>query len=465
MEIIKSTSTILLFLIMANLTAQPLAFPGAEGFGRFTTGGRGGEVIIVDKLTDSEKDTEKGSLRWAVKQNTPRTIVFAVSGTIALQSPLEIKYGNVTIAGQTAPGGGICIKNFPLSIEADNVIIRFMRFRCGNDKLQSSAQDAINCKNQKSIIIDHCSMSWSIDETASFYDNKDFTLQWCIISESLYNAGHPKGKHGYGGIWGGHGASFHHNLLSCHTSRNPRFCGSRYSGRPDLELVDFRNNVIFNWGYQSAYGGEEGNHNIVNNYYKPGPGTKEGKVRFRILDLDLFFFNPRVQPDTLWAGRFYITGDFVEVSPETSADNWKYGVQGASEEEKMHSRIDTPFHFASVTTHTPEEAYRLVLKNAGAFMPARDAVDQRILREVVSGTCEYGGSWGVNTGIIDNQNSVGGWPELRSLPALTDKDKDGMPDEWEQIHNLKPNNPSDRNHYTLDGNYTNLEIYLNSLIK
>lgn len=445
--------------------SQPLAFPGAEGFGRYTTGGRGGMVYIVDNLNDDMVKPLKGSLRWAIEKEEPRIIVFAISGTIPLKGPLVINYGNLTIAGQTAPGDGICIKNFVTNIDADNVIIRFIRFRCGNEKAKSSAQDAVNSKNRKNIIIDHCSMSWSVDETASFYDNSDFTMQWCIISESLNKAGHPKGDHGFGAIWGGSGASFHHNLLASHTSRTPRFCGSRYTRNSKAELVDFRNNVIFNWGYQNVYGGEGGNHNMINNYYKAGPATQPGEKQCRILDLTRYFFDKKVRPDTLFAGNFFIEGNIVENCSNATENNWQYGVQGASDKQKSRSKVDIAFNHAPVKTQTALEAYQLVLKYAGAVLPARDAVDQRIVQEVKSGVCAYGDSWGKNSGIIDSHKSVGGWPELKSTPAPFDSDKDGMPDEWELANSLDPYNPEDRNSFMLHSDYTNLEVYLNSLVK
>lgn len=441
------------------------SFPGAEGFGCYTTGGRGGKVFIVDNLTDSENNPATGSFRWAVNQKGPRTIVFAVSGNIPLEAPLSVKNGDLTIAGQTAPGDGICIKNFCVTLKANNIIVRFLRFRCGNEKLTSDAQDALNGTKLENIIIDHCSMSWSIDETSSFYDNKNFTMQWCIISESLYKAGHHKGNHGFGGIWGGMGASFHHNLLASHTSRTPRFNGSRFTSDSISEMVDFRNNVIFNWGFQSAYGGEEGKQNMVNNYYKPGPATNSGQVLYRILDLTQMFYIESINPDTLYAGKFYIDGNVVEGFDNATNDNWGVGVQKATSLEKLSSKVTKPFPFAPVTTHSANDAYQLVLKKAGVNFPARDRVDSRIVSEVQSGKCSFGGSFGENSGIIDSQETVGGWPELESGSIPLDSDKDGMPDHWEVKHNLNPNDPADGIIISSKSGYTNLEQYINSLVE
>ncbi len=438
----------LLFFIPLAGNSQQVAFPGAEGFGRFTTGGRGGAVYIVTTLADSVTKPPEGSLRWALNKTGPRTIVFAVSGTIELKRQLSISKGDVTIAGQTAPGDGICIRDYNVSVDADNVIIRYIRFRCGNTYLTDSSQDALSGNRHKNIIIDHCSMSWSVDEAASFYDDTNLTLQWCLISESLYAAGHPKGEHGYGGIWGGQGASFHHNLLACHTSRNPRFCGARY--HPDTresEIVDFRNNVIFNWGFNSSYGGEMGQQNMVNNYYKSGPATKKS-ARGRI-----------VEPwDTV--GSWYIKGNYVDGFKDITRDNWAGGVQGDFAASKA-IRAEIPAEVAPVKTHPAKKAFKLVLKNAGAVLPKRDPVDARVILETISGQCSYGDSYGAKSGIIDTPSSVGGWPVLKTTEAPADTDRDGMPDSWEKMKGLNPSNPDDRNLVAKSG-YTMLEEYINS---
>jgi len=416
--------------------SQQLAFPGAEGFGRFTSGGRGGKVIAVTNLNDKGP----GSLRAAIKADGTRTIVFRISGTIDLQSELIIEYGNLTIAGQTAPGDGICIRNYPLIIAADNVIVRYIRSRLGDERKFEG--DAISVIFQKDIIIDHCSFSWGIDEVTSVRDCINSTVQWCLISESLTNSFHHKGEHGYGGIWGGEGATYHHNLLAHHSSRNPRFNGSRYSHKPQVEYVDFRNNVIYNWGFNSAYGGENGHQNIIANYYKAGPASQHPD---RI-----------VEP---WdsTGQWYIAENYVEGFPAITTDNWNGGVQGRF---RHCGRVAEPFPWASVVTQSAEAAYESVLTNCGATLPKRDAVDERIIAEVRGGVIHYG-----KKGLIDSQKEVGGWPVLHSIEPVKDADLDGMADDWELAHNLNPTDPTDRNGDFNGDGYTNLEKYLNGLVK
>lgn len=428
--------------------AQVPAFPGAEGFGAMTTGGRGGKVIQVTNLNDSGT----GSLRAAIQSSGTRTVVFRVSGTIHLNSPLDIDQDNITIAGQTAPGDGICIKNYPMHVRANNVIIRFIRARHGDQS--GSQDDAMNGRNQENIIIDHCSMSWSVDECASFYDNKNFSLQYCILSESLYYSVHDKGNHGYGGIWGGQGATFHHNLLAHHSSRNPRFNGSRYSGEPALEKVDHRNNVIYNWGGNSCYGGEAGNHNMVANYYKSGPATSSSKSD-RILDPD---------SNENGYGFYHISGNVTHGYPATTEDNWR-GVDGISDEVKEQIRLDEPLASPALTPHTAYEAFEYVISQAGAILPKRDALDTRIVHETLTGTAQYGGNYGTASGIIDSQQTVGGWVILESTTPPDDTDSDGMPDAWEENMGLDKNDPSDRNGDITENGYTNLEDYLNGLVE
>ncbi|MGO4773255.1 pectinesterase family protein [Flavobacterium sp. W22_SRS_FK3] len=444
---------------LTNKTATALAvtspaFPGAEGFGRYTSGGRGGQVIYVTNLNDSGA----GSLRAAVTATGTRTVMFKVSGIIALNSDLRINNGNITIAGQTAPGDGICLKNYSVNVDADNVIIRYLRFRMG-DQAQHEG-DAIGGRNHKNIIIDHCSMSWSTDECASFYDNENFTMQWCMMSESLRVSVHGKGTHGYGGIWGGKKASFHHNMLAHHDSRNARFCGSRYSGIPNLEQVDFRNNVIYNWGGNSAYAAEGGSYNLTNNYYKSGPATGSG-VNDRIISPGQDDGSNN-QPAGVW-GSFYVNGNHTTANSTTTGNNWNGVDPNPSSKSKTELRVNTEYDFGDMTTHSAANAYNRVLAYVGASLK-RDAVDNRIVSEATNGTFTYTGSNGSTKGLIDTQSDVGGWPAYNSTAAPTDTDNDGMPNSWESANGLNSNNASDGATYTLSSIYTNLEVYLNGLV-
>lgn len=452
---IFATLVCVIFAVPA-LRAQTPAFPGAEGAGMYATGGRGGNVLYVTSLKD---DGEVGTLRWAVRQKGRRTVLFRVSGNIELTSPLRINNGDLTIAGQSAPGDGICVSNYETNVNADNVIIRFMRFRLGDKSGQ--AIDALSGKGRKNVIIDHCSMSWSVDETTSFYDMENFTMQWCFIAESLRNSVHGKGRHGYGGIWGGKNASFHHNLFAHHDSRNPRFCGSRYSDRPDLERVDFRNNVIYNWGANNAYAAEGGSYNIVNNYYRPGAASSSGSRR-RFVNPDADNGQNRQPAGTY--GRFYVNGNYMHENPELTADN-ALGVEMGSTFERYAPQVtlkdilsEKEFCFPPVATRTAQEAFENVLRFGGCSL-VRDVHDIRYAENAKNGTYDYDGSQGSRNGLIDSQQDVGGWPVYRTYGVLRDSNADGIPDGWlEKHHPRKKATDVDAQGYTY------LEVYLNSLV-
>jgi hypothetical protein len=416
------------------------AFPGAEGFGKYSLGGRGGKVIEVTNLNDDGL----GSFRAACMAEGPRTVVFRVSGTIPLESKFKITRPYLTIAGQTAPGDGICIKNYQVTFDTHDLIIRYLRFRPGDEK--GKEQDGFGGQGDH-IIVDHCTASWGIDETFSINKASNLTVQWCLVSESLTQSLHKKGAHGYGGLWGGPGGSWHHNILAHHTSRNPRASGNAESG-----LMDYRNNVIYNWGFNSAYGGELWPRNWINNYYKSGPATSP-KVRRRIF----------LQKDP--RGKMYAAGNFVWGYPAISADNWQGGMDFAPDGEATEAtlRVNQPFVVAPVNTQPAETAYELVLAQAGCSL-FRDSVDRRVIEEIRTGTAKFGETYGGGgKGIIDSQTAVGGWPELRSQPAPTDTDHDGMPDDWERKHGLDLNNSADAASDANGDGYTNLEEYLNSL--
>ncbi len=439
------------------------AFPGAEGFGQNATGGRGGKVIYVTNLNDSGL----GSFRAAVETPGARYILFKVSGTIILQSKISINFGDVTIAGQTAPGDGICIRDYPVVVNADNVIIRFMRFRLGDVKSQEA--DGLEGRFHKNIIIDHCSISWSVDEGATFYANENFTMQWCMITESMNNSVHSKGEHGYGGIWGGKQASFHHNLMAHHVSRNPRLGETADDLYALSDLVDLRNNVIYNWQGNSCYGGEGMNVNIVNCYYKPGPATPSSKSE-RIVSIDKNK-KPEAPIYDIW-GKFHISGNYVDGSTRATEDNWTYGVYNQfhssygtvsqQDRDEMQQATEHPIN-GNVTTHTAQDAYAKVLEIGGASL-SRDAVDSRIVEEVTNGTYTFEGSDGGTNGIIDSQEDVGGWPTLNSTAAPDDTSEDGMPDAWKIEQKLDPV-LDQANGHDLSTGYENVEVYINSLVK
>ena len=459
LAVLSITTTLITF----SIYSQQLAFPTAEGYGKYSKGGRGGVVYEVTNLND----TGEGSLRAAVEASGARTVVFRVSGNIGLESPLNIRNPYITIAGQTAPGDGICLKNHPLNIYADHVIVRYLRVRPGDGSGED--YDAVSSRYTKHIILDHISASWSVDETMSIYHCDSITVQWCIISESMYNSNHVKGSHGFGGIWGANYSTYHHNLLAHHSSRNPRMAsGSGYT--------DYRNNVIFNWGYNSCYGGENqqsgnpkfnfSNFNIVANYYKPGPATQQGEVSYRIV-------NPSMRNDVSDFGRWYVADNVIEGNNAVTTNNWNGGVQPQDGESNLQFlRQDKPWPSMPINQHSAEEAFERVLENAGAILPKRDPIDIRIINETNGGFATYeGDSYKQNKavadkskklGIIDTQKDVGGWPILESTTAPLDTDHDGIPDVWETKNGLNPGNSNDRNNVGVDG-FTMLETYLNSI--
>lgn len=492
MKRIVGLSLMLLLALSAVAQTSPAAFPGAEGFGRYAQGGRGGKVYHVTTLEDGDQE---GTLRYAVEQEGPRTVVFDVAGTIFLKAPLRITKGYLTLAGQSAPGEGICIARYPVTIGAEHVIVRYLRFRVGNES--EGDPDGLGCSSSRDVIIDHCSISWSVDESCSVYGGERLTVQWCLVSESLRNAGHKKGSHGYGAIWGGARASFHHNLLAHHDSRTPRL--GPHVWTQQREYMDMRNNVIYNWAGAGCYGGEGMKANLVNNYYKPGPATpKDTPVGYRICAPGIRTtryvtrrdgsFNAWKPMEHVW-GRYYVDGNVMEGNEEVTRDNWTKGIYAQinpancdgtyTEEVKREIRLSEPLETDVVTTHTAEEAYRLVLDGAGCSKE-RDAIDRRIVEETRTGTATYRGSVSEDAaalpGLIDLPQDV--MPEGAKSPwcalsdgcvkpkQLRDRDGDGMPDWWEKENGLDPHNSTDGNACTLSHEgYTNLEVYLNSLVQ
>ncbi|HLF47467.1 MAG TPA: hypothetical protein VI548_13645 [Chitinophagaceae bacterium] len=447
--------------VVLSGTEKEIAFPGAEGFGKYTTGGRGGKIFIVSNLNDKGP----GSFREAAEAKEKRMIVFTVSGTIRLETKLSIR-GNATIAGQTAPGDGICLADNAVSLAGDNIIIRYLRIRMG-DKYQkggmvdgNGGDDAFGGVRRKNIIIDHCSMSWSTDEVFSVYAGDSTTLQWNLISEPLNYSYHFETgdkdyeHHGFGGIWGGLHLSAHHNLFAHCLSRTPRFNGIRHT---PTELVDFANNVIYNWGHNNVYAGEGGQYNIINNYYKYGPGTNKN-VRFRIA-------NPG-RNETIGFGKWYVNGNFVDGAMDISKNNW-LGVdmpKDATADDKKVTVVNKAFVTLVLPVQTAEEAYKSILEKAGASFK-RDTLDERIIRDVINRTGNFIDVQGGFPHGTDFEMTVNAWPALKSLPAPVDTDKDGMPDDWELKNGLKPTDSADASKRNLHSFYTNIEVYINQLIK
>ena len=495
-----------------TLATTAPAFPGAEGYARYTTtGGRGGTVYHVTNLNDSGT----GSFRDAVSSSN-RIVVFDVSGYIDLKSDIKPK-SNITIAGQTAPGDGITLRYYTVAFtNCDNVIVRYLRFRRSQVKDVDDGADAAWGRRRKNIILDHCTFSWSIDELASFYDNLNFTMQWCVLGEALANPGHSKGEHSYGGIWGGKGASFHHNFLCHMQNRVPRFNGARYNYTSNLpsqyenciqaEQVDFRNCVMYNWGTGGCYGGPGGGYiNMVNNYYKAGPGTSN---KTRVTSVSVGSSGNSSGYEIFWgyASRYYINGNYVTAAGSNAQYyDWKgvvydsglstingevyipdanhyYGsgveyVQNSAGTDCVRLKLDEPIEAGEVTTHTAEVAYEKALLYAGASLK-RDAVDARYMEEASTGTCVYTGTVTNRAGIIDLiqdpsastvNSALVAYPELtsESRPSGYDTDGDGMPDEWETANGLDSNSAADGKTKTLDPNgwYTNVEVYLNSIVE
>ncbi len=518
--LLLAAAGVLSFGAMAQDAAP--AFPGAEGHGRYVTGGRGGKVIHVTNLQDDTSGNIEGSLRWALKQSGKKIIVFDVSGYIDLKAQLNVT-SNTTIAGQTAPGQGITLRYYTLYFgNADNVIVRFIRSRRSQVKDVNDGADATWGRKRKNIIIDHCSFSWSIDEVASFYDNRNFTMQWCTIAEGLANPGHSKGAHSYGGIWGGKEASFHHNMIVHVQNRAPRFNGARYlwdgydktkyENTVDAERVDFRNCLMYNWGNgNGCYGGPGGGYiNIVNNYYKAGPGTTN-KTRVTQVSVSSSGNSEDKTPVGL-SSRYYISGNYVTAATDSPENyDWKgvkydSGLVKINDEQYMKDndhhfgskveyvkddkgndcvsvKLTQPIEAGTVTTHTAQNAYENILSYCGASL-YRDAVDARYMEEARTGTVTYHGdvpgpkgSSSKTEGILDFINDPNGTeePKTASFPTLWsqtrsadfDTDGDGMPDEWERLNGLDPNNAEDGSTYSLDpkGFYTNVEVYINQLVE
>jgi hypothetical protein len=495
-------------LMVGSVMAQAPAFPGAEGNGRYTTGGRGGTIVHVTNLNDKGA----GSFRAAVTGSAKKIVVFDVAGVIPLSSELTIG-ANTTILGQTAPYPGITLRYYTVRPNGNNIIMRFIRIRRGQEKDVNDGADASWARNFTGMILDHCSFSWSIDEVASFYDNNNFTMQWCTLGESLNNAGHDKGAHGYGGIWGGKLASFHHNMIAHTSNRAPRFNGARYNwtgytsnteyskynwqNAVQAENVDFRNCLIFDWGAGGCYGGPGGGYiNMVNNYYKSTPETSN---KNRVTTVSIANSTTSADENTYldMTSRYYIKGNYVNgygADYDWSGVTYDSGIQlingerytidslyyyGKDVQHVNNSagipcvkiKLDAPaVPTGEVTTHTAENAYAKILAYGGASL-FRDDVDARYMTEATNGKSTYKGSVTGKLGQIDVVADCDGYTEKNfptgSRAAGFDTDNDGMPDTWETANGLNPNSAADASTYSLDpkGYYTNIEVYANSLVE
>jgi pectate lyase len=437
MDIMQQRVSLLILIIVllspTFIRAKQLAFPGAEGYGRFALGGRGGQVLFVTNLNDKGP----GSLRAAIEAQVARIIVFNISGTIELQSELRIVHPRITIAGQTSPGDGICLRKYPLIISADDAVVRFIRVRLGDEAGRMA--DGIGVRDAKNVIVDHCSVSWTLDEAVNTYHGtKNVTVQWCLISESLHDSRLREG-HGFAASLGGINTSYHHNLLANNAGRNPSIAGEKRD--PTINL-DFRNNVVFNWEHRKLDGRPE-SINVVNNYYKAGPASREDRTIVKIQCLEDGSF-----------GRWHVQGNILENHVQSRRRNGlvRIDAPNMSPESAM---VDEPVDSAPVVTQTAEAAFENVLLYAGAIRAKRDSHDERIVREVRSGRTTFG------NGIIASQTDVGGWPELLSTQPQQDIDADGMPDEWERRFSPK-GDLSLQSSSDLDSDgYTNVEEYLN----
>ncbi|MBB1286491.1 polysaccharide lyase [Flavisolibacter sp. BT320] len=456
--------------------AEIAAFPGAEGGGKYSFGGRGGKVYVVTNLNDDGP----GSLRWACEQGGARTIVFNVAGIIRLKTPLIIRAPYITIAGQSAPGDGVCVAGESVWINTHDVIIRYMRFRRG-ETFVGRRDDAIGGNPVGNIIIDHVSASWGLDENMSMYrhmynDSTGATEQKLptvniTIQNSIFGEALDTWNHAFGSTLGGENCTFMRNLWANNAGRNPSI---GWNG-----IFNFVNNVVFNWVHRSIDGGDyRASYNIINNYFKPGPATPNNDVGHRILKPE----SGRSKLKYLVFGRAYVAGNIMEGHPEITKDNWAGGVQVEdlpnTDKYTPYIKVSKPLPMPQLTVLPATEAFDYVLANAGATLPKRDAVDQRITEQVRTG--KINALAGVKLpetqfkhrrlpidsykqGIITDIAQVGGYPEYKGTP-YKDSDNDGMPDTWEVKNGLNPKNADDASLDKDKDGYTNIENYLNSLV-